>query len=101
MYYSVSNAGILLGVCATTIRRWDKNGSMLYGYTIEMVDPKYSSKNCWKCGECGNRKSKIFLCTSCVKYQIDSDLNAARNLVLRSKNYKLILDAIRSKGRTP
>ena len=26
MYYSVSKAGILLGVCPTTIRRWDKNG---------------------------------------------------------------------------
>ena len=25
MYYSVSNAGLLLGVCPTTIRRWDKN----------------------------------------------------------------------------
>ena len=25
MYYSVSQAGFLLGVCATTIRRWDKN----------------------------------------------------------------------------
>ena len=25
MYYTVSNAGLLLGVCATTIRRWDKN----------------------------------------------------------------------------
>lgn len=25
MYYSVSQAGFLLGVCPTTIRRWDKN----------------------------------------------------------------------------
>ena len=24
MYYSVSDAGLLLGVCRTTIRRWDK-----------------------------------------------------------------------------
>ena len=26
MYYSVSHAGILLGVCSTTIRRWDNSG---------------------------------------------------------------------------
>lgn len=25
MYYSVSNAGLLVGVCSTTIRRWDSN----------------------------------------------------------------------------
>ncbi|MFV2014896.1 MAG: recombinase family protein [Candidatus Heimdallarchaeota archaeon] len=25
MYYTVSQTGFLLGVCATTIRRWDKN----------------------------------------------------------------------------
>lgn len=79
------------------------NMSQIYGFTIEMVNPRYSSKNCWKCGEFGNRLNKVFICTSssCVRYQIDSDLNAARNLVLRSKKYKLILDAIRRKGRTP
>ncbi len=64
-----------------------KNMAKLYGITVEMVNPKYSSKNCWKCDQRGNRAGKTFICTSdvCVRYQLDSDLNASRNLVKRSK----------------
>jgi IS605 OrfB family transposase len=64
-----------------------KNMALLHGITVELVDPKYSSKNCWKCNQRGSREAKTFICTSnsCVKYQVDSDLNAARNLAKRSK----------------
>ena len=64
-----------------------KNMAKLHGITVEMVNPKYSSKNCWKCDQRGNRVGKTFICTSnvCVRYQVDSDLNAARNLIKRSK----------------
>ena len=32
MYYSISQAAFLLGVCTTTIRRWDKQGLInVYG----------------------------------------------------------------------
>lgn len=64
-----------------------KNMALLHGITVELVDPKYSSKNCWKCDQRGKRAGKIFICTSasCVRYQVDSDLNASRNLIKRSK----------------
>ena len=64
-----------------------KNMALMYGITVELVDPKYTSKNCWKCDQRGSRVGKAFVCTSnvCVKYQVDSDLNAARNLIKRSK----------------
>ena len=64
-----------------------KNMAKLHGITVEMVNPKYSSKNCWKCDQRGDRSGKTFICTSdvCVRYQVDSDLNAARNLIKRSK----------------
>ena len=66
-----------------------KNMAKLRGITVEMVNPKYSSKYCWKCGQRGGRAGKTFICTSnaCMKYQVDSDLNAARNLIKRSKIY--------------
>ena len=34
MYYSVSQAGLLLGVCSTTIRRWDNNSQIKCFRTI-------------------------------------------------------------------
>ena len=47
-----------------------KNMAKLHGITVEMVNPRYSSKNCWKCDQRGNRAGKTFICTSsvCVRY---------------------------------
>ena len=61
----------------------------LEGIVIEYVNPKNSSKKCWRCDEFGTRDGKRFVCESsvCHRYQLDSDLNAARNLVKRSKKY--------------
>lgn len=47
--------------------------------TVEMVDARYTSQTCSKCGERGTRKGKVFTCPSCG-LQLDSDLNAARNI---------------------
>ncbi len=70
-----------------------KNMCNLNGITVELVNPRNSSKECWKCGSLGNRAAKVFVCSSktCKRYQIDSDLNAARNLVLRSKKYRRLI----------
>ncbi|MFV2014234.1 MAG: zinc ribbon domain-containing protein, partial [Candidatus Heimdallarchaeota archaeon] len=73
------------------------NMALLNGIHVELVNPRNSSKICWKCGEFGVRSGKSFICSSnrCIRYQVDSDLNASRNLITRSKRYKrLIHEAI-------
>ena len=60
------------------------------GIKVQKVSPRDSSKECHKCGVIGTRKGKTFTCRSksCKLYRVDSDLNAARNLVKRSRKYK-------------
>ena len=72
------------------------NMALLHGIHVELVNPRNSSKICWKCGEFGMRSGKTFICTSkqCIRYQIDSDLNASRNLIPRSKRYKRLVNRI-------
>ncbi len=72
------------------------NQAKLCGIRVEFVNPKDSSKICWKCMKMGKRDGKIFNCTSnqCSRYQLDSDLNAARNLIIRSKKYKRLLSRL-------
>lgn len=53
--------------------------AMRHGITVEMADARDTSKTCSKCGERGVRKGKVFTCSSCG-LQLDSDLNAARNI---------------------
>jgi len=64
------------------------------GIKVQKVNPRDSSKLCHKCGERGVRSGKTFTCKSesCKLYQIDSDLNAARNLIQRSRKYKKFPD---------
>ena len=52
-----------------------------HGIRLFLVNPKESSQLCSSCGMHGRRKGKTFWCQnkSC-NLQIDSDLNAARNL---------------------
>ncbi len=76
------------------------NQCKLHGIHVELVDPRNSSKICSKCSKIGKRQGKQFYCsnTSCSLKHVDSDLNAARNLIQRSKRYKhyqkLLSDAI-------
>lgn len=56
------------------------------GCYVEHVDARYTSQRCYKCGhkERGNRpKQSIFKCKKCG-FQLNADLNAARNI---RKNY--------------
>ncbi|NVM29250.1 MAG: transposase [Candidatus Helarchaeota archaeon] len=49
------------------------------GLFVEWVIAKHTSKRCSRCGKLGQRKGKIFKCPHCG-FQLDSDLNAARNI---------------------
>ena len=49
------------------------------GIFVEWVVAKHTSKRCSRCGQLGDRKGKIFNCPHCG-FQLDSDLNAARNI---------------------
>ena len=67
--------------CTSQIAR--RNGIRTY-----ITDPYKSSKLCSCCGKEGTRYGKIFKCINPVcKIQIDSDLNAARNLGKISRKY--------------
>lgn len=51
------------------------------GKAVVMVDPRYTSQRCNKCGfiDAANRKSGWFHCGSCGQ-QTNADINAARNI---------------------
>lgn len=57
--------------------------ALLNGVRIEKINPTYTSQRCNKCGwvRKTNRKGKQFRCEMC-KSELDSDLNAARNICL-------------------
>jgi IS605 OrfB family transposase len=64
-----------------------KYKAMSKGCLVEYVDARYTSQKCSRCGhtERGNRtKQSLFKCRSCG-YELNADLNAARNI---SKNYQ-------------
>jgi IS605 OrfB family transposase len=57
------------------------------GKTIIEIDPKYTSQQCSKCGFISkeNRYKSIFLCKQCG-FELNADLNAARNIGLLGKS---------------
>ena len=54
------------------------------GKTVVYVNPAYTSKTCSRCGQIGTRKGLVFKCKHCG-FQLNADLNAARNIALRGK----------------
>ena len=52
------------------------------GIRVESVDPAYTSQNCSRCGERGDRDGDHFACSSCG-YERHADLNAAANIAIR------------------
>ncbi|MHA1911007.1 MAG: zinc ribbon domain-containing protein [Candidatus Kariarchaeaceae archaeon] len=57
------------------------------GIRFELVNARNTSKRCSKCGKLGTRKGKTFFCHHCKSSsgsprQLDSDLNAARNITI-------------------
>ncbi len=49
---------------------------------VVVVDPRYSSRTCSKCGHCEqkNRKSQSLFCCKVCGYSVNADYNAAHNL---------------------
>jgi transposase len=52
---------------------------------FQKVPARYTSQSCSSCGKLGSRASKQFSCPHCG-FKLDSDLNAARNIVKYYKN---------------
>jgi putative transposase len=52
------------------------------GLLVVVVDPRYSSRTCSKCGHCEkkNRKSQSLFCCQVCGYTVNADYNAAHNL---------------------
>ena len=52
------------------------------GILVVVVDPRYSSRTCSKCGHCEkkNRKSQGLFCCKVCGYTVNADYNAAQNL---------------------
>jgi len=66
------------------------------GIAVKRINARYSSQLCSACGRFGSRKGKQFSCGNCG-LQLDSDLNAARNL-LKPNWEQLIRQHMRNRG---
>lgn len=51
------------------------------GIEVVLVNPKYTSQDCNRCGKRGKRSGKVFACTNCGNE--DADVNAARVIASR------------------
>jgi len=49
------------------------------GVAVVLIDPRYTSKTCHRCGTRGHRSRLKFVCTRCG-YVGDADVNAALNI---------------------
>jgi IS605 OrfB family transposase len=64
------------------LRRFIGYKADVYGVSVVLINPAYTSRTCNKCGHCekANRKSQSeFVCQSCF-HSANADLNAARNI---------------------
>jgi IS605 OrfB family transposase len=61
------------------IREAVANKAQERGMKVAKVDPRYTSKNCSRCGLRGKRKRHSFTCPHC-HYSDHADLNAAKNI---------------------
>ncbi|MFX1536466.1 MAG: zinc ribbon domain-containing protein [Promethearchaeota archaeon] len=59
--------------------RHTKTLAARHGIRVELVVARGTSQRCSSCGSKGERHGKIFICPHCHR-QLDSDLNAARNI---------------------
>jgi len=64
------------------------------GIQVIKINEHYTSKTCSRCGEFGNRKSQgLFKCPNC-SYEINADVNGARNILKRTLDYMSNVGAV-------
>lgn len=78
------------------IIRHTKTLAARQGIRVELVVARGTSQRCSSCGRKGERHSKTFRCPHCHR-QLDSDLNAARNIAAAP----ISPNAIRIRGELP
>ena len=70
------------------IRTCVENKAQECGMSVTQVNPRYTSKNCSRCGLRGVRKRHSFTCSHCG-HQTHADLNAAYNIRNRFTQFRL------------
>jgi putative transposase len=74
------------------IRDCTLSKAQAHGMTLAKVDPRYTSKNCSRCGLRGKRSRHAFSCPHCGSTQ-HADVNAAFNLRNRYTQFRLSGDS--------
>jgi putative transposase len=74
------------------IRECAVNKAQEHGMIVARVDPRYTSKNCSRCGLRGVRKRHCFTCPHC-RHSAHADINAAINIRNRFTQLRLSGDA--------
>jgi len=64
------------------------------GIRVEYIDPQYTSQTCPRCYHISksNRNGLSFTC-KCCGYKLHSDLIGAKNIELRTRDYRYILES--------
>ena len=71
------------------LREFIEYKAKLYGINVFVIDPKYTSQQCRRCGNISksNRKSQsIFKCTACG-FTDNADINASHNIASRAVSF--------------
>ena len=66
--------------------------AMEKGILVQYIDPRYTSKTCSRCGHINNRNGLTFKCNAC-DYEINSDLNGARNIERKTRDFRHDLES--------
>lgn len=77
-----------------------KNKAALYGISVELIDPAYTSQRCCKCGHIDEKNLPTFAdfrCEHCG-FEAESDYNASQNIAISKIDY-IIEEKLKSANR--